>query len=67
MDYGSAEDVYEVVRIPSTAHCFWQVARRLTSCRRLNTKIEPRDLLVKDLVQDLSDGVSSMLQFICAA
>lgn len=33
--------------------------RRLTDCRRLNTKIEPRELAVKDLVQDLSDGVSS--------
>ena len=25
---------------------------------RLNTKIEPRELVVKDLVKDLSDGVS---------
>lgn len=33
-------------------------ARRLIDSRRLNTKIEPRELVVKDLVQDLSDGVS---------
>jgi hypothetical protein len=26
---------------------------------RLNTKIEPRELAVKDLVADLSDGVSA--------
>ena len=26
---------------------------------RLNTKIEPRELVVKDLVADLSDGVST--------
>jgi hypothetical protein len=27
---------------------------------RLNTKIEPRELVVKDLVADLSDGVSTL-------
>jgi hypothetical protein len=26
---------------------------------RLNTKIEPRELVVKDLVADLSDGVNT--------
>ena len=32
---------------------------RLTNYHRLNTKIEPRELMVKDLVHDLSDGVCS--------
>ena len=30
----------------------------IDSSNRLNTKIEPRELVVVDLVKDLSDGVS---------
>lgn len=32
-----------------------------SSLRRMNTKIAERDLEVKDLVKDLSDGVSLLL------
>ena len=34
--------------------------------RRLNTKIEPRELVVKDLVQDLSDGVNPLIHQIAS-
>jgi hypothetical protein len=34
-------------------------ADRLLLYHRLNTKLEARDLQVKDLVPDLSDGVSA--------
>ncbi|KAG9244671.1 calponin homology domain-containing protein [Calycina marina] len=35
----------------------WITVQQKTFTKWLNTKIEPRDLVVKDLVQDLSDGV----------
>ena len=33
----------------------------LTACCRLNSKVNPRDVHVNDLVTDLSDGVRSSL------
>lgn len=59
MDNGSAEDVYEMVgsfSVPKRSN----LADLNPTCR-LNTKIASRDLEVKDLVKDLSDGVSSHL------
>lgn len=36
----------------------WITVQQKTFTKWLNTKIETRDLVVKDLVTDLSDGVS---------
>lgn len=52
MDYGAAEDVYEMVSLPGN---FRNLRSHITN--RLNTKIEVRKLQVVDLVKDLSDGV----------
>jgi hypothetical protein len=52
VDYGPAEDVHEMVGWNSAAR-----KRHLLMQNRLNTKIEPRELVVVDLVKDLSDGV----------
>lgn len=53
MDHGPAEDLHKMVR-------FAEVVIRDSAdfVNRLNTKIEPRELVVVDLVKDLSDGVS---------
>lgn len=53
MDYSSTENVHKMV-------CFaWGVYEDgIDGSNRLNTKIEPRELVVVDLVKDLSDGVS---------
>jgi len=59
VDNGSAEDFYEMVG----GRCVLS-GRNLADINpmcRLNTKIALRDLEVKDLVKDLSDGVSSYL------
>jgi len=37
----------------------WKLVGFVDTLARLNTKIEPRELVVKDLVADLSDGVST--------
>lgn len=37
----------------------WITVQQKTFTKWLNTKIEPRDLVVKDLVKDLGDGVSA--------
>lgn len=40
----------------------WITVQQKTFTKWLNTKIEARDLVVKDLVADLSDGVGNPLR-----
>ena len=56
MDHGPAEDLHKMVYNPTVSKKSLLV---LTPSHRLNTKIEVRGFEVKDLVTDLSDGVSS--------
>jgi hypothetical protein len=60
MDYCAAENIYEMVRLKA-----WKFVGFVDTLARLNTKIEPRELVVKDLVADLSDGVSTHRRRIC--
>lgn len=53
MDYGPAEDFHKMVRFSQAVN-----EDSIDDLNRLNTKIEPRELVVVDLVKDLSDGVS---------
>jgi hypothetical protein len=57
MDYCAAENLYEMVRLKA-----WKFVGFADTLSRLNTKIEPRELVVKDLVADLSDGVSTHMR-----
>jgi len=59
MDNSPAEDLYEMV-YPTIGFEVVDWANLNAICR-LNTKIASRDLEVKDLVKDLSDGVSYVL------
>jgi len=53
MDYCSAKDLHQMVGLSRM-----RSGLALLIWNRLNTKIEPRELVVVDLVKDLSDGVS---------
>jgi hypothetical protein len=59
MDNCPAENLYKMVYLTTG---FEEVdCANLNAICRLNTKIASRDLEVKDLVKDLSDGVSYVL------
>jgi hypothetical protein len=53
VDHGPAEDLHKMVRFAEVV-----IRDSVDFVNRLNTKIEPRELVVVDLVKDLSDGVS---------
>jgi hypothetical protein len=53
VDYGPAENFHKMVRVSEGG-----IQNSVDCLSRLNTKIEPRELVVVDLVKDLSDGVS---------
>ena len=55
MDFGSTKDFHKVVWQHQWRHGLIEFTNGLC---RLNTKLCARDLEVKDLVKDLSDGVS---------
>lgn len=54
MDYGPAENIHKMVWFAEGG----LFEDGIDGSNRLNTKIEPRELVVVDLVKDLSDGVS---------
>ena len=57
MDYGPAENFHKMVGLISSCTASYDGFGSHV-IYRLNTKIASRDLEVKDLVKDLSDGVS---------
>lgn len=54
---GEAEDQKVLTKMAYAEQQKWITVQQKTFTKWLNTKIEPRELVVKDLVQDLSDGV----------
>jgi hypothetical protein len=53
VDHCPAENFHKMVRFSELV-----IEDNVDCVNRLNTKIEPRELAVVDLVKDLSDGVS---------